>query len=306
MKFSVFQLSRRGGRAVNEDRMGYCYTREAALFVLADGMGGHAEGEVAAQLALQSIAEQFQREAMPALADPQAFLQSAVLTAHQHIQRYAVRKRMPEAPRTTVVAAVVQHGYASWVHCGDSRLYWVREGQLLVRTRDHSYLEMDQRTAAPMRLAPKLLNRNVLYTCLGASAKPLLDAAGPHRLRSGDRLMLCSDGLWGVLQEPVLLHGLSSQPVNIAIPALVDAALHTAGSKSDNVTAIAMEWEVPDCAGSTYGVSTEEGSGSALFASTIQSSHALDGLEDDLDERDIERSIAEINAAIRRSAVRKT
>ncbi|MDO4968133.1 MAG: serine/threonine-protein phosphatase, partial [Comamonadaceae bacterium] len=53
MKFSVFQLSRRGGRAINEDRMGYCYTREAALFLLADGMGGHAEGEVAAQLALQ-------------------------------------------------------------------------------------------------------------------------------------------------------------------------------------------------------------------------------------------------------------
>lgn len=67
--------------------MGYCYTREAALFLLADGMGGHAEGEVAAQLALQSIAAQFQREATSALADPSDFLSRAVLTAHQHIQR---------------------------------------------------------------------------------------------------------------------------------------------------------------------------------------------------------------------------
>ena len=55
MKFSVFQLSRLGGREKNEDRMGYCYTRDAALFVLADGMGGHPDGEVAAQIALQVL-----------------------------------------------------------------------------------------------------------------------------------------------------------------------------------------------------------------------------------------------------------
>ena len=61
MKFSVFQISRRGGREKNEDRMGYCYTRESGLFVLADGMGGHPEGEVAAQIALQSMSATFQR-----------------------------------------------------------------------------------------------------------------------------------------------------------------------------------------------------------------------------------------------------
>ena len=67
MKFSVFQLSRLGGREKNEDRMGYCYTRDAGLFVLADGMGGHPEGEVAAQIALQSMSATFQREAKPKL-----------------------------------------------------------------------------------------------------------------------------------------------------------------------------------------------------------------------------------------------
>ena len=65
MKFSVFQVSRKGGRLKNEDRMGYCYTRESGLFVLADGMGGHPEGEVAAQMALQTIAALYQREARP-------------------------------------------------------------------------------------------------------------------------------------------------------------------------------------------------------------------------------------------------
>ena len=67
MKFSVFQVSRRGGRARNEDRMGYCYTREAGLFLLADGMGGHPEGEVAAQMALQTVSALFQCQARPVL-----------------------------------------------------------------------------------------------------------------------------------------------------------------------------------------------------------------------------------------------
>ena len=61
MRFSVFQVSRRGGRSINEDRMGYCYTRESAVFVLADGLGGHPEGEVAAQLALQGVVSLFQQ-----------------------------------------------------------------------------------------------------------------------------------------------------------------------------------------------------------------------------------------------------
>jgi PPM family protein phosphatase len=65
MKFSVFQVSRRGGRVKNEDRMGYCYTRESGLFVLADGMGGHPDGEVAAQLALQTMSASFQKAARP-------------------------------------------------------------------------------------------------------------------------------------------------------------------------------------------------------------------------------------------------
>ncbi len=174
--------------------MGYCYTREAALFLLADGMGGHAEGEVAAQLALQSIAAQFQREAQPALADPTDFLHRAVLHAHQHIQRYAKLQRMPDSPRTTVVALVIQNGAATWLHCGDSRLYWVRQGQLLARTRDHSYLEMERNASTPIRLAHKLLNRNVLFTCVGATSKPIVDVSGPHILHSGDRLLCAPMG----------------------------------------------------------------------------------------------------------------
>ena len=79
MKFSVFQLSRKGGREKNEDRMGYSYTKESCLFVVADGMGGHPEGEVAAQLALQTVSLDFQRLARPKLDDPAEFLENALL-----------------------------------------------------------------------------------------------------------------------------------------------------------------------------------------------------------------------------------
>lgn len=242
MKFSVFQVSRRGGRAVNEDRMGYSYTREAGLFLLADGMGGHAEGEVAAQMALQSIAAQFQREAMPALADAQGFLAASLLSAHRQILRYAQTRELPDTPRTTLVAAVVQHGQVCWVHCGDSRLYWVRAGQLLQRTRDHSFAEMARSGALPST-DPRVQNRNVLFTCLGATQQPVFDLEGPHTLLPGDRLLLCSDGLWDVLPEATLLHHLCATPLDTAVPSLVDAALRAAGAHSDNVTALAVEWQ---------------------------------------------------------------
>src|SRR6218665_1141477 len=209
MKFSVFQISRQGGRDKNEDRMGYCYTRESGLFVLADGMGGHPEGEVAAQLALQTVSAPFprpgpappnrgpafaphapaggppgggvaaqlalqtvwalfQRQAKPQLSDVQGFLTDALLVAHHQILRYAADKGMSDTPRTTLVAAVLQAGSASWIHCGDSRLYMVRNAALLTRTRDHSYMEL-RNTPPP---GQERINRNVLFTCLGSPTKP--------------------------------------------------------------------------------------------------------------------------------------
>ena len=107
MKFSVFQVSRKGGREKNEDRMGYCYTRESGLFVLADGMGGHPEGEVAAQLALQTISallpERGQARRCRIAAE---FLSVALMAAHHQIIRYATEKGMLDTPRTTLVAAM--------------------------------------------------------------------------------------------------------------------------------------------------------------------------------------------------------
>ena len=299
MKFSVFQLSRRGGRQKNEDRMGYSYTRESALFVLADGMGGHPKGEVAAQIAIQTVSSMFQRQARPALKNVPEFLSAALLGAHHQLLRYSNERAMLDTPRTTLVVAVVQDGCAHWIHCGDSRLYLVRDAELLMRTRDHSYQELRNGVAPGL----ERVNRNVLFTCLGSPTKPLFDVAGPVLLEQGDRLLLCSDGLWGTLADADIVRQLSTQSVSDAVPDLVEMALRNGGEHCDNVTVIALEWETPDSFESTRGISTDSIS-DGVFASTIQAG-VLDTVVEDLDDAAIERSIAEINEAIRRSAARK-
>lgn len=304
MKFSVFQISRKGGREKNEDRMGYCYTRGSGVFLLADGMGGHPEGEVAAQLALQTISALFQKEAQPELADVKAFLTSAVMAAHHRILRYAVEKGHLDTPRTTLVAVVVQNGMVHWVHCGDSRLYFVRSGELLARTRDHSYLEQ-RADSGRLSALPSGINRNVLYTCLGSPTKPVFDITGPVQLQQGDRLMLCSDGLWGPMNDVEIVHKLSQKSLTVSSPELVEQALLKGGSHSDNVTLVAFEWETPDAFESTRGSIFTDNIEDGVFASTVQGG-AFDTTADDLDDAAIERSIAEINEAIRRSAARRS
>ena len=300
MKFSVFQVSRKGGREKNEDRMGYCYTRESCLFVLADGMGGHPEGEVASQLALQTVSALYQKEAKPALKDVPAFLGASLMAAHHQIIRYAGDKGMLDTPRTTLVVAVVQDGTVTCVHCGDSRLYVVRDHGLLTRTRDHSYMEHQP----PGVVRMDRINRNILFTCLGSPTRPVFDITGPITLQQGDKIMLCSDGLWGTVGEAEIVEQLAGHPVSDAVPDLAERALRNGGARCDNVPVLAMEWETADAFESTRGISTDSIS-DEVFASTIQSG-VLDNMVEELDDDAIERSIAEINEAIRRSALRRS
>jgi serine/threonine protein phosphatase PrpC len=303
MQFSVYQVSRKGGREKNEDRMGYCYTRDAGLFALADGMGGHPEGEVASQLALSTLAALFQREARPRLAEPLRFLHDAIVAGHHQLLRYASERALMDTPRTTLVACLIQGNAAYWAHCGDSRLYLVRGDKLVARTRDHSYSELQETLSQVVPMGDRV-NRNVLFTCLGSPGKPVVDTAGPLLVHPGDRVMLCSDGLWGTVSDGVITEVLATHTISEAVPELVERALRAAGEKSDNVTVLAVEWEAAEDADSKSGVSTQS-LGEEVFASTIQASLGADGNADDLDEAEIERSIREINEAIQRSSSNK-
>ena len=304
MRFSVYQVSRKGGREKNEDRMGYCYTRDSGLFALADGMGGHPEGEVAAQLALQTLASMFQRDAKPTLKDPTRFLNEAIVAGHHELLRYATQKALIDTPRTTVVACVLQGKAAYWAHCGDSRLYLVRGNKLIARTRDHSYSELQDTLSQVVPIGERF-NRNVLFTCLGSPGKPVVDTVGPLLLQAGDRVLLCSDGLWGNVSDAVVAEQLAQHPISDAVPELVETALRNGGPKSDNVTVIAMEWESAEDNDSKSGISTQS-LGDEVFASTIQASLLGAESPDELDEAEIERSIREINEAIRRSSKKKS
>ncbi len=293
MRFSVYQVSRRGGREKNEDRMGYCYTREAGLFALADGMGGHPDGEVAAQMALQNVAALFQRDAEPVLPHPQQFLETAVLLAHQQLLAYAAERGMSDTPRTTIVVAVMQQGQLWWAHCGDSRMYLTRDTELIARTRDHSYSELQEALGRHAAGAERF-NRHVLFTCLGSPGKPMIDVNGPLLLQNGDRLLLCSDGLWSSVSDvDIVRHLTESRTVGDAVPELVEQALRQAGARSDNVTALAAEWEGEGDAPDSISTQNLEDQG---FASTIQGAG-----QETLDDAEIDSAVREIQEAIRRA-----
>ncbi|QBE64866.1 PP2C family protein-serine/threonine phosphatase [Pseudoduganella lutea] len=295
MRFSVYQESHIGGRGMNQDRMGYSFTRDALLLVLADGMGGHPRGEVAATVALQTISALFQQQANPYVKGPERFLADACHAAHREIHRHAALHGLPETPRTTIVACVVQHGMATWAHCGDSRLYLLRGGRVLARTRDHSHIEKQiDAGRVPASARHTHPDRNKLYNCLGADAAPKVELSRGAALEAGDVMLLCSDGLWGVLPEEELVAALSTAAVERAVPDLLHSALRVAGAGSDNVTGLAIAWQgaldTPAAAGSTM-ISTESHTGGTTIAPA-----------DPFDEAEIDKAIAEIRSAIEKSS----
>lgn len=296
MKFSVFQTSHKGGRPLNEDRLGYSYTREAVLLVLADGMGGHPDGEVAAQIAVKVFADRFQALARPALPEVESFLVDTLLLANDAIMTHAEKTGLEDHPRTTLVAVVVQEGHVTAIHSGDSRFYWVRNGMVLQRTRDHSYQEKSNL----IRHGTEHVSRNILFTCLGSPTTPLYDVMPAGALQQGDRLLLCSDGLWGVMDDDDVATRLTEGPLSETLPSLTRLALERGGRHGDNVSALALDWETPEDFEPTRVIHTDALADDG-FESTFQM-NLSDEVVADFDDEAIERSIAEINDAIRRTA----
>lgn len=289
MNFSITQESRIGGREINQDRATWQATDDAVLMVVADGMGGHLHGEVAAQLAVDTIIATFRHEAKPRLANPAQFLDSALRHAHQCIVRHATDCRIPyhAAPRTTCIACVVQDGIATWAHAGDSRLYLVhdREGELrrVMHTRDHSVVQrmVDDGTLSNDQAARHPM-RNRVFSCLGGGAEPQIEISTPAVLQDGDVIALCTDGAWSPLGE-TLATELGRTPLTSSVPRLLDAAERAAGPGADNLTLVAMRWEAPDPDGDT--LKSGSGTGAPQAASYIS-------------DEEIERAVAEIRSRL--------
>jgi serine/threonine protein phosphatase PrpC len=252
MNYTIAQESRIGGREINQDRVAWLATADAVLMVVADGMGGHLQGEVAAQIAIDTFTERFRDEAKTQLPDPARFLAATLNRVHQTIVRYAAECRIPShaAPRTTCIACVVQNGQANWAHAGDSRLYLIHGKEQstggVVRTRDHSVVQrmIDDGTLSRSDAAGHPL-RNRVFSCLGGDELPQIEVSPAVALEDGDLIALCTDGAWSPLGE-ALVSELRRSPLSAGVPKALDAAQNAAGPRADNLTLLVMRWEAPD------------------------------------------------------------
>jgi PPM family protein phosphatase len=289
--------TRIGARMTNQDRVGHWRTGRSLLMVVADGLGGHLRGELAAQVSVDYFGAAFEREARPALADPQEFLSRTMTGAHVAILREAYSLGLPDVPRTVIVACLVQDGYAYWVHIGDCRLYLVRQGRIMVQTRDHTVLQhlLD---SGRIREEAALTHpdRNRILQCLGGYQPPQPDPIVKARLVRGDLLLLCSDGLWGPLTQRQLLHTLAAQPLEEALGELAALAEQRSGPQCDNVSVLAMSWGEDDLEEEPRTIPYHD------LPTDVQDFTATDPDFLRMSDEDIEKEIAEIKAALRKIA----
>ncbi|HZQ60685.1 MAG TPA: PP2C family serine/threonine-protein phosphatase [Casimicrobiaceae bacterium] len=302
MRFTIFQESRKGSRKINQDRIAYTFSREALLLVVADGMGGHAGGEIAAQICTRLYVERFQQEAKPVLKNPLKFLQETMLRAHAALGSYANQFSMLETPRTTCVACIIQGNNAYWAHAGDSRLYLFRQGVLIGQTKDHSKVQylVDQGIIA----AHETINhpdRNKVFSCLGGMVEPVIDLSKRTPLRNGDILLLCTDGLWSVETREDIATWLTSTPILKSAPQMMREAEQRGGPDGDNLSAIVVRWG-PEGAAEDVSTITDTMALGDFETQVDQTLTLADrkGPQRDLSDEEIERAIEEIQATIQR------
>ena len=243
LKYSIAQACRIGARRSNQDRVGCLASEAAVLMVVADGMGGHPRGELAAQLAVDQFVEDFERNASPRLEQPETFLTAAFNRAHWRIAREARALRLPDAPRTVLVACVVQDGAVIWLHVGDSRFYLLRGDAVAARSRDDSFIQqlidMGWLREEDAGIHP---DRNIVVRCIGGDDPPRLRPPQRIALEPNDVLLLCSDGFWGPLAPDELADGLRGRDLQGEVDALVALAEERAGLQCDNVSVVALAW----------------------------------------------------------------
>ena len=303
MRFTIFQDSYIGGRKVNQDRLAYSYSKDVLLMVIADGMGGHARGELAAEIAVNTITNRFQQEAVRGyLRKPKEFLESAIHSAHRAIVAFADEHNMLECPRTTVVACIVQNDKAWWAHVGDSRLYVCREGQLATTTLDHSRVQqlIDAGVITPEQAAVHP-DRNKIYNCVGGVLPPGISHSDGWDMRVGDSILMSTDGFWAQINSSFIALKLQRENIVTLVPKLMQEAERKAGNESDNLSVIGLTWERQDeeAETSTVTVTTPmEGFTTSSLNTTQQSGSTKDEVTDE----DIERAISEIQDAIKKVA----
>ena len=245
MRVEYAELTLQGGRENNQDRVSVAVAEQASLLIACDGMGGHADGERAAEIAQRLVMERFWHTPQPLL-DPLGFLHLALGAAHAGVVSLGAQLSLELRPRATCAVCIVQQNSAYWAHVGDSRIYHLRAARVRERTRDHSHVELLVRegviSAGQVQNHPM---RNFVESCLGG--EPILPemALSPRRVvLPGDVLMVCTDGFWGNLDEALIGSAFVTLglPLRDTLAALAAQALLNAGDNSDNTSVAALRF----------------------------------------------------------------
>lgn len=224
-----------GDRAEQQDRLGiYAHLRAKGtlLAVLADGMGGHTGGALAAEQVLHSARQNFDA-LVPNPSNVHEILASAIADAHDAIK--LTRYTSEQDPHSTACLLVLQPGRADWAYCGDSRIYHFRDGRRLARTTDHSYvMDLVRKGLITEAQAEQHPNKNILLSCLGDHEPPKVDVGESSPLVAGDAFLICSDGLWAYFSDEELGRALNEFPARQAAETLINTARSRARGRGDN------------------------------------------------------------------------
>ena len=244
MLSEVAEISFLGNRKENQDRVAIVIAENAALLIAIDGMGGHANGARAAELAVEVIENVFKAQSHPVF-DPLGFLHLAIERAHAAVVELGADIAVEARPRATCALCLVQDDAAFWGHVGDSRIYQLRDGVVHERSRDHSHIELllydGAITEAELADHPM---RNYVECCLGGDAElPRMSVTTSKPMRKGDVMLVCTDGFWSSLPEKQLASlSKADGPLEENLQALGGVATRMAAPHSDNPSAAALNF----------------------------------------------------------------
>jgi serine/threonine protein phosphatase PrpC len=245
MKIEYAKVSALGDREDNQDRAAIVIAEDAAIMLVFDGMGGHENGAQAAEVGLRIVQDEFMAANLP-LFDPQGFLYMAMAHAHDEVVNIGAELAVDFRPRATCAVCLVQENGCWWGHIGDSRIYHMREGQLLTRSRDHSHVEvLIQEGAITEEEALDHPMRNFVECCIGGDAPvPDMSITRKMPLETGDVLLACTDGLWSGTSDEEMADMATNPDSKLAenLKALSVKALTTNAPYSDNTTGAALQW----------------------------------------------------------------